>query len=60
MSRPWHVVFVFALIGLLERMQWGADYGYGAGRRSWTVWVSGLRQEEDISKVTGQRSKLPL
>lgn len=38
----------------------GASDGYGAGRTRQTVWLSGLRQEERISEVSGQSSKLPL
>lgn len=38
----------------------GASDGYGSGRIRWTVWLSGLRQEERVAEISGQSSKLPL
>lgn len=35
----------------------GATGAHGTGRKSWTVWLGGMRQEADISEITGQSSK---
>lgn len=39
----------------------GATGAHGTGRKSWAVWLGGMRQEADISEITEQSSKcLPL